>query len=263
MRAAQVTLMRAPEAMPSRVVLHMVFDVLMAAACAVLFGVLFLFAWALLLSVEGGGASVQTRLQNPSVYVQLAMSGFMLAPTALLLYLWRRPATRSERARSWQRARQPSTWAWGAGTGVVLFVAVTSAAWVVERLGVDATPSNYAMIKHALRSQPWAVIAFAVVLAPVYEEVLFRRVLFGRLWAAGRPGLGMLLSGAAFALFHEPPMLVDHGAAEMAVLWSAYALIGIALAWVYRRTGTLWAAVLAHAVNNALGCTFALAFTPG
>lgn len=251
-------------ATPPNPLLQMALDVLIALACTFALGVAFVFAWAMLLAATGGDAgSIDARLQNPGVSVQLAMSGFMLAPTALLLYFWRQPANREERARSWQRARAPSTWACGVGVGAALFVVVTLAAAGVERLGVEATPSNAVMIEQALRSRPWAVIAFAVVLAPVYEEVLFRRVLFGRLWAAGRPGLGMLLSGAVFALFHEPPLLTDHGAAATAVLWSAYALIGIGLAWVYRHTGTLWAAILAHAVNNALGCAFALAFTAG
>jgi len=38
----------------------------------------------------------------------------------------------------------------------------------------------------------------------------------------------------------------------MLQLWVIYGGMGAAFAWVYRRTGTLWAAVIAHAVNNAI-----------
>ena len=53
------------------------------------------------------------------------------------------------------------------------------------------------------------VVLFAVVLAPLYEELLFRRVLFGRLWHAGWPVLGIALSSVIFALVHAALLLVE------------------------------------------------------
>jgi membrane protease YdiL (CAAX protease family) len=42
-------------------------------------------------------------------------------------------------------------------------------------------------MQSAIARFPLFLVLFAVVLAPAYEELLFRRVLFGRLWKAGRP----------------------------------------------------------------------------
>lgn len=62
----------------------------------------------------------------------------------------------------------------------------------------------------------------------------------------------MVLSSLAFALIHEIPGTSANGPAEIAQLWLVYGGMGAAFCWLYRRTGTLWAAVTAHALNNAV-----------
>ncbi|HZH42983.1 MAG TPA: CPBP family intramembrane glutamic endopeptidase [Lysobacter sp.] len=239
-----------------RALLQFALDLLLAVAAMFAFTLLFLFGWALWSMAHGerDSARLLAALQQPAVPVQIAMTVVALALPALLLFAWRRPADAGERRRSLRNAARAATWAWALATGVTVFVLVNLAVALAARSGVAATPSNLALVEGAVRAHPVLLVGFAVGLAPLYEELLFRRVLFGRLWAAGRPRLGMLLSGAAFALFHEPPLLSGHAPVAAALLWGAYGLMGVAFAWVYRRTGTLWAAVAAHAVNNALGC---------
>lgn len=120
-------------------------------------------------------------------------------------------------------------------------------------------PSNQALIEAVGVEFPVALLVFVVLLAPAYEELLFRRVLFGRLWAAGRPLLGLVLSSVLFACMHEMPGLGGSGPLAGALLWGCYAAMGALFAWVYWRTGTLWAAVGAHAVNNAIAGALLLA----
>lgn len=76
-------------------------------------------------------------------------------------------------------------------------------------------------------------------------------MLFGRLLAAGRPWLGIALSSAIFALVHEVPGISGNGPAAIAQLWLIYGSMGAAFAWLYWRTGTLWAPIAAHGINNA------------
>lgn len=253
----------APSAM--RPLLHALLDLALALAAMLLLSLVFMAGWATWLTLAEGGAPphLAARLQQPGVVAQIAMSVLVTGAPALALFLWRRPADAGERAHSLRQAARPSTWAWAMATGIGVFALASGAVALVERLGVKATPSNLALVEAALRTQPALLVLFAVVLAPLYEELLFRRVVFGRLWAAGRPGLGMLLSGAAFALLHEPPGLGGQPPAAFALLWTAYGLMGVAFAWVYRRTGTLWAAIGAHALHNALGCAALLLGTPG
>jgi membrane protease YdiL (CAAX protease family) len=120
-------------------------------------------------------------------------------------------------------------------------------------------PSNQALIEAVGARHPAWLLLFVVLLAPVYEELLFRRVLFGRLWVAGRPLLGLVLSSAAFACMHELPGTGDDGVLAGALLWTCYAAMGGLFAWVYRRTGTLWAAIGAHAINNLIASALLLA----
>ncbi len=171
---------------------------------------------------------------------------------ALVPYLFRRRATASERAASRVAAGRRSTWGWVAVTAAVVFALSALATTLGRQFGVEPEPTNQEPIKQALVASPWFVGLFVVLIAPMYEELLFRRVLFGRLWAAGKPVLGMWLSGIAFALMHEPPGMTGNPWSAAVLLWAVYAFMGMAFAWVYRRTGTLWAPIAAHALNNAL-----------
>lgn len=94
----------------------------------------------------------------------------------------------------------------------------------------------------------WPVVAVAlleyIVLAPVFEEVVFR----GLVYATLRRVLGM--GGAAgtsamlFAGAHGYSLI---GFAS--VLWS-----GLLWAWSYEKTGSLWPGIVAHALNNLFVC---------
>ncbi len=87
-----------------------------------------------------------------------------------------------------------------------------------------------------------------VVVAPLSEEAFFRGLVFAglrnrlSLWPAA------LISGCVFGLIHAPS-----GITTVIPL----AALGIAFAWLYERTGSLWPCVIAHALNNALALSVA------
>lgn len=184
----------------------------------------------------------------------LAMTALATGGAALVLYRTRRPATPAERAASLQAVRLPSTWRLAGVVGVAVFGASTATHWLVSATGVQVEASNVPFIEEGLLQYPAILLLFAVLLAPAYEELLFRRVLFGRLLAAGRPWLGLVLSSAVFALMHEIPGSGGNPLGATVLLWLLYGGMGAAFAWVYWRTGTLWAAIGAHALNNLLAC---------
>lgn len=76
----------------------------------------------------------------------------------------------------------------------------------------------------------------AGLLAPVFEEIVFRGLLY-RAWER-RFGwfAAMLLVSIVFGLYHRH-------------FWSAFAS-SIALVCLYRRTGSLWAPIIVHALGN-------------
>lgn len=240
---------------------HAALDFLIAVAIMLALSMVTMVAWAVVRGIQIGlehegapAADAFANIGQPGGLTQLAMALVAMGGASLAVYLLRRRAGREERAASWRAASRPSTWAWAAGVGLACFGFSAALSWIGEQFGIEPLPSNVEMIQAALRSQFVLTLLFAVVLAPAYEELLFRRVLFGRFWAAGLPGLGIVLSSLAFALMHELPGLSGNGLGAICLLWLTYASIGAAFAWVYRRTGTLWAAIGAHGINNLLAC---------
>jgi len=94
-----------------------------------------------------------------------------------------------------------------------------------------------------------ALIAFILFEAPLLEEPLFRGIIFRGcarsmpVWAA------MAVSGFVFALVHV-------NAATFLALW----FLGVAFAWLYRRTGSILAPMTAHFLFNTLNLAMCLIF---
>ncbi|WP_045769420.1 CPBP family intramembrane glutamic endopeptidase [Xanthomonas albilineans] len=198
------------------------------------------------------GALVTHRIGQPGALAQMLIALVSTLSAALLLYFLRRPASVAERRASWEAARTSSTWGWVVLVVVGVFLGTSAISALATQTAIKAVPSNLSLMQGAMAHAPVFLCVFAVLIAPAYEELLFRRVLFGRLWDAGKPRLGMLLSGAAFALSHEVPGTSGNGLAATTQLWLVYAGMGIAFAWLYKRTGTLWASIAAHGLNNAI-----------
>lgn len=211
---------------------------------------------ALELAGESGAAlppsAVEAQLGTPTPLALIVMTLASMGGASLLLYFLRRRASAAERARSHAAARRPRTWGWAIAAGVATFALSSIATSLGRWAGLEPDPSNLELIRPVFAQHPVFLGLFVVALAPVYEELLFRRVLFGRLWDAGRPALGLALSSGAFALAHEMPGTTGNDAPTTLLLLGVYAAMGAVFALVYRRTGTLWAPVAAHMLNNAM-----------
>ena len=90
-----------------------------------------------------------------------------------------------------------------------------------------------------------AVAAFLIVLAaPLSEEMFFRGFMFGGLRRSMSIWPAALISAAVWGSLHL-------GAGNIGVAIQL-AVFGVILAWLYERSGTLWAPVLAHTINNTI-----------
>lgn len=237
-------------------------DVLIAFVVLMAVSVLSAMAWATARVLQmartgnlpgAGDAQALTRtLGQPGALAQIVMAILGMSAAAVVLYAWRRRADAGERARSRAAAVRPATWGWSVLVGLAVFAGSSLVGWLMQQAGVEPVPSNLALVDEAGQHWPVFLFVFAVVLAPAYEELLFRRVLFGRFLVARRPWLGLLLSSAAFALVHEVPGLSGNPPLAVVQLWLVYGGMGAAFAWLYWRTGTLWAPITAHALNNAV-----------
>ena len=190
---------------------------------------------------------------EPSGAVMMIVSSLGMALGALAVYFWRRRATPQEKQVSRAAAAQPRTWFEAIGLGLGLFLASSALMWGLEKIGHVPNPTNMEMLQAVLAYSPALLVVVAVVMAPLSEELLFRRGFFGRFWAARKPVTGMIASSALFAFAHEVPGTTDSPWAMTLILLLFYAGMGACLAWIYRRTGTLWAPIATHATNNLLG----------
>jgi membrane protease YdiL (CAAX protease family) len=82
-----------------------------------------------------------------------------------------------------------------------------------------------------------------VVAAPVSEEVFFRGFMFAGLRARMPFGLAASITGVIFGLSHSPTGIT--AVPQLTVL-------GLVLAWLYEKTGSLWPPILVHLTNNAI-----------
>jgi membrane protease YdiL (CAAX protease family) len=122
-------------------------------------------------------------------------------------------------------------------------------------------PDKHPLLEILSNSPDWVLrlgtIAAAVVVAPLFEEMLFRghlQTVLQRMLTEGisrgaedqtgqqtwRVWLSIVLSAGAFALMHpdwtRPPIFV----------------LALCLGYVYERTGSLWSAILVHMAFNAV-----------
>ena len=92
-----------------------------------------------------------------------------------------------------------------------------------------------------LRRPELAMLCFsALALAPLAEELFFRRQLFGRIRRGGGPFAAYLASALIFAAFH------NNLQGLVVYLW-----LGVVFASAYARTGRISAAIAVHFGNNA------------
>jgi membrane protease YdiL (CAAX protease family) len=88
-----------------------------------------------------------------------------------------------------------------------------------------------------------AAVLIIVVAAPLTEELFFRGFFFAGLRSRWSLWPSAIVSGAVFGLVHAPT-----GPTAAIPL----AGLGVGLAWLYERSGSLWPSITAHFLNNGL-----------
>ena len=92
-------------------------------------------------------------------------------------------------------------------------------------------------------------IVYAIVIAPIGEELFFRGVLFRSLRDRHGFWVGAMGSAVGFALIHYIP----GSAVDAALLMIVMFFTGLALCFLYERRGTIVAPLAAHMMFNVIG----------
>lgn len=133
---------------------------------------------------------------------------------------------------------------------LLLAIAILPVAWGLQIISMDALtragwpPEEQLAVTLLANTKSWWMRiylgAFAVVLAPVAEEFIFRGMLYPLVKQLGSPRYALFGTSAVFALIH-----LDAG--TLVPLF----VLALALTWLYEKTDNLLAPITAHALFNA------------
>ncbi len=108
---------------------------------------------------------------------------------------------------------------------------------IANQLGYSLTPDDIAPNQNK-RSFSWLFVAFAVLVAPILEEILFRGILLPAFAQKSGWLKGSIYSSLIFSILHGP-------AAPLVMIFSLY------ISRMYYRTGSIIPGLLLHMANNA------------
>ncbi len=132
---------------------------------------------------------------------------------------------------------------YGCGWGLLLVLFMLVVGWPLSRLQPDIAPQLFeTMLRNAQTGSAFVILFFmGAVLAPVAEELFYRAMIYPFLRKALGPMWGMVLAGLVFGLAHWD-------------LWRTIPLAigGIALCYVYEKTGSIFVPMLTHGVWNGV-----------
>lgn len=146
---------------------------------------------------------------------------------------------------------KPTTNIWPiVGLGMLVFIIVSAlSASLVERLWPSFDPAQEQDLGLGQIDTPLEYIStfiLLVMVAPLVEEVVFRGILFSG-WRRHGFIIGAFVSSLFFGLAHWQPNVV-----------LATIVLGWILAYLYEKTGSLWAPIALHSAKNLLA--FALVY---
>jgi len=128
--------------------------------------------------------------------------------------------------------------------GIYIVTRIGSMVMMME--GVSNS-TNQAAIENA-HMNPFLLITFTVIMAPIVEELVFRGLLMGRVFNPDSI-VGLIVSSLLFGLVHMPNSIG---------VWIVYAGMGLALGIAYRKFQKLEYCIMAHIINNSIAVSMLL-----
>ena len=118
---------------------------------------------------------------------------------------------------------------------------------IVLGLEGQTNTNNQEALQNA-NMNPLVLIVFAVIVAPIVEELIFRGILMAKVFNPNSL-IGMVVSALLFGWVHGPTNIGS---------WIIYAGMGFGLAYLYHRTHKLEHTIALHMINNYIGVIFML-----
>ncbi len=142
-----------------------------------------------------------------------------------------------------------------AATAPLLFLSASALMEACEQIVPSQWAARFDLSRLLARYHgPWQAVLLASVVAgaPLAEETVFRGYLLPALRERGGRGRANWVQALLFALVHFDP-----------IGFPPRLLLGLAFGELVEWTGSIWASVFAHALNNGLSAALFLAYGPG
>ncbi len=111
---------------------------------------------------------------------------------------------------------------------------------------------NDAGIAAMVQQHYWLMFIGTVFLVPPVEEILYRGLVFGGLYAKSPP-LAYVVSVCLFAAIHMFAFIGSYRADYLIINFLQYVPAGIFLAWMYTSSESIFTPILMHMAINAIG----------
>lgn len=178
---------------------------------------------------------------GPQTYLVTTIDYIIGASLLYAIYRQDAPLTFEKAHVTWSR-----TILWSVIGAAGAFIGQTVARLIEIGVFHSLTSSaNTNLILTIIRSQPYFLIA-SIVAAPIMEELVFRRVLFGYLQGFTGPVGAALIASVLFAAAHTDGHLLT------------YTAIGLVFCYIYQRTGRITVSMGSHMLMNAVVILVAL-----
>lgn len=125
--------------------------------------------------------------------------------------------------------------------GAVLLLATQQLCFWLENLVLHQTDAsqNTAAMLAIIKHYP-IYLLYVLIAAPIMEELVFRKVLFGNLVTLTSPFIAGIISCLLFSIVHADGHFLT------------YAAIGGMLCWIYAKSGRVQTSMIAHMVMNLI-----------
>ena len=118
---------------------------------------------------------------------------------------------------------------------VIFFLLQSYQTWYIHEIGLWPYPAEWTQ-----------------VLAPIFEEVLFRGVILGLCLQRYTVRTAIIISSVLFGLWHFKNIVYTGPDLSLYQQMIYTTIFGLLLAWITVRLQSLWPAVLLHYANNTL-----------
>ncbi|MGV3488237.1 MAG: CPBP family intramembrane glutamic endopeptidase [Tuberibacillus sp.] len=164
------------------------------------------------------------------------MISFLIATAIILLLLL--PERNLYRDSNRSNFGQSVKWVF---LGIVLVYFTQIAAGIIDQLVFKASSEskNTESIMELASISPY-VLLIIVIVGPILEEIVFRKIIFGQLARKTKFWIGAIISSLVFALAHADGHLIIYGS------------MGLVLCFLYWKTRRIVIPMIAHGTMNAL-----------